>query len=300
MLPEALEPHFLDFLTIIAVARSRCTIPSSKDETVISKLIWSLVIASPMAIKFFFTGSETSVSIPLERTFLSMSCLHLFSYAVQFFANGTIARFSGLELKGSPGSTGMKSIPVLIGLFLSLLALQSVQKILFSVVCALLPINELTAAHGIISEYLRRSSEVNGESHAISANGEILRLLIITFHLQIATGFIGIRYVEESQRRKNELIVVKSSSQNGISENEARKSSRSFCKLAFFFIIYSALPYLIQRTFFDNLNRFAIALVKNRVHMSVRLDALFEHDSQMYLMTQGINSALSPEGEIAI
>jgi len=194
----------------------------------------------------------------------------------------------------------MKSIPVLIGLFLSLLALQSVQKILFSVVCALLPINELTAAHGIISEYLRRSSEVNGESHAISANGEILRLLIITFHLQIATGFIGIRYVEESQRRKNELIVVKSSSQNGISENEARKSSRSFCKLAFFFIIYSALPYLIQRTFFDNLNRFAIALVKNRVHMSVRLDALFEHDSQMYLMTQGINSALSPEGEIAI
>jgi len=300
MLPEALEPHFLDFLTIIAVVRSRYTIPSSKDETIISKVIWSLVIVSPMTIKFFLTGSETSVSIPLERTFLSMSCLHLFSYVVQFFANGSIARLSGLELKGSPGSINMKSFPVLIGLLLSLLALKPVQKKLFSVVCALFPINELTAAHEIISEYLRRSSEVYKEAHIISANGEILRLLIITFHLQTATGFIGIRYVEESQRRKNELIVVKSSSQKGISENEARKSSRSFCKLAFFFIIYSALPYLIQRTFFDNLNRFAIALVKNRVHMSVRLDALFEHDSQMYLMTQGQNSTLSPEGEIAI
>ena len=143
------------------------------------------------------------------KAFLNIQLANINTKAIQGNILCIITKTSNLITPIFTNSTRSTCCIVgVIGFLLSLLALKPVQKKLFSVVCALFPINELTAAHGIISEYLRRSSEVYEEAHIISANGEILRLLIITFHLQTATGFIGIRYVEESQRRKNELIAT--------------------------------------------------------------------------------------------
>lgn len=61
------------------------------------------------------------------------------------------------------------------------------------------------------------------------------------------------------------------------------------------FILFTAVPYMIQIIFFGNINKFASSCLEHDMHRQIRLNELFDQDN--HLQALAVESATSPEGE---
>ncbi|KAL7546346.1 hypothetical protein ACHAWF_009681 [Thalassiosira exigua] len=169
------------------------------------------------------------------------------------------------------------------------------------------PVEELAAAYDIVRSF--------------SSDEELLRdmlchLLFVTFHVQVGLGYLGIGFLTSEQRRKNMLIRMDvdnppppgdgevggsngaedgkdanagtdAGKQRQTKQDEEEKKfdpSRTFRRSAPSFILCVVLPYMFQIIAFGNLNNFAFLNVRDRIHRSVRVDELFDHDAHLTAM----------------
>mmetsp|Transcript_46039 Transcript_46039/g.97689 ORF Transcript_46039/g.97689 Transcript_46039/m.97689 type:complete len:1010 (+) Transcript_46039:267-3296(+) len=162
------------------------------------------------------------------------------------------------------------------------------------------PIAELSASYDIVNSFV---------SDKESLRVMLIHLLFVTFHIQIGLGHIGIAFLTSEQRRKNMLIRmdvenpppgddevadVAAADEGGHDSHKKKKEergkkekfdpSRRFRQTAPSFIFLTVLPYMFQIILFGNLNKFAFINVRNRIHRSVRISELFDHDSHLTAM----------------
>lgn len=98
----------------------------------------------------------------------------------------------------------------------------------------LLPLKEIRDTHKVVTDYLG-SSVINDKLEVLS---------IITVNTQLALGYTGIRYLQESQNKNNVLITV-----------GEQLNTVQFMGTVKTFLIASSIPYLLRRTLIDNINK---------------------------------------------
>lgn len=171
----------------------------------------------------------------------------------------------------------------------------------------LFPIPEFTASYDIMLAF---------------ANPHVLRkqvghLLFVTFHIQVGMGFLGIDFLKEEQSRRNQLVrmdlgdvddqhVVQNNGErsassrsqptkgNSIDNNKLVRAKR-FQRGAAPFIVFVAMPYMLQIILFGNINKFAFTCLEHDLHRIVRLNEIFEDHNNLAAMTA--DSTTSPESK---
>jgi len=136
---------------------------------------------------------------------------------------------------------------------------------------------------------------------------QLAHLLFVTLHIQCGMGFLGIDFLTKEQSRRNMLIRLDladdtEAPMNGKEDKLANTKSSSsrmtragrFQRGAGPFIIFTALPYMLQIIAFGNINKFAFVCVEHDMHRIVRLGELFEDHNNLAAMAA--DSATSPEG----
>jgi hypothetical protein len=183
------------------------------------------------------------------------------------------------------------------------------------------PIPEIQAAYDIMDHFILEEGLLQDQ---------VARLIFITFHIQIAIGYLGIDFLKKEQNRRNDLVRMDMDSTTDEDEDEIDKTpssdnkgtstktknipstekslqqkkkkskmtkkARRFKKTALPFILYTASPYMVEIIAYGNLNAFAFVCFKDDVHRAVRLYDLFDHDN--YLVALADHSAKSPAGNI--
>ena len=311
--------ELLDLIAFAAVVRSRFTL-SRDGESFLVKFCWICIILSPMIEASYCKISSWSEDLSDFHAAVScsdkeahtvkyehISVLHAISYvlpwlllrlsmllAVEKNKILPIVNKSNLFLNNKMAIFSCICTTILI----AVMNVSMTRDAIFRLLSYMFPIEELKAAYSIISIFLNHESidSVTEEWVPVMDNTEVLRLLIITANLQVATGYVGIKYVEECQRRKNALVYIKPPDKASKNEVDgAQKQTKNFRFKVLSFIFLTAIPYLIERTAADNINYYAFSLVKNKMHANVRLNALFEHDSQLFAMTESLK--FSPGSE---
>ena len=319
----------LDLIAAVAVFRSRFTVPAPfLQETRSEKILWAFLIMFsilPYSILFYeycikacemntangngseFVGKSAHWFCFLGNHYKSKQAvsydqvfkLQFLSYFIPITVS-TWRKSSYNKVVSFVETIPMSLVVLLIALFLTSVN-KSFEKPTIFQPCLeyLLPIRELSNSLRVINSLIVESNISNGDFE-LSSVTELSRILFITFNLQVSTGFIGIRYIKACQKRKNHLIKLNDSKESEDCDKNsdflARARSSYFRRTAMSFILFAAIPYLIERTAFDTLNYFAFSQTKNKFHNLVRLETIFEHDSQMFLVTQDLNSTLSPGG----
>lgn len=175
------------------------------------------------------------------------------------------------------------------------------EKFVFS--CGyLLPVNEFISAHDIITEFV-----VPAELYAKAGH-----LLFITFHIQVGMGYLGISFLRAEQSRKNALIKIEDDkkkadqaadaigSDHDRNENGGNKRdydpSAKFRNSAGSFILFAALPYMVQIVFYGGINMYAFHCFRDDIHRTIRLNDLFANDGARFVATAtSKTSNLSPD-----
>jgi hypothetical protein len=184
------------------------------------------------------------------------------------------------------------------------------------------PIPEIQAAYDIMDHFIQEEGLLQDQ---------VARLFFITFHIQIAIGYLGIDFLKKEQNRRNDLVrmdmdvtdedeeeidetsgsgnngtatssttkdipLTENSLQQKKKKSKMNKKAHRFKRTALPFILYTASPYMVEIIAYGNLNAFAFVCFKDDVHRAVRLYDLFDHDN--YLVALADHSAKSPAGNI--
>ena len=181
----------------------------------------------------------------------------------------------------------------------------------------LFPVSEMVDAYNIMVSF----------AHPVVLRKQIDNLLFVTFHIQVGMGFLGIQFLRSEQDRRNQLVRMDMGGWGGSSKatdgetgssstpngKDAKSSSKSktesssgtssvmmersvaFRKAAAPFILFTALPYMIQIIVYGCVNKFVFQCLKDDLHRTVRLNELFDHDNHLIAMAN--DSPTSPEGE---
>jgi hypothetical protein len=178
--------------------------------------------------------------------------------------------------------------------------------IFMNMINAWFPVDELRAAYSIMLAF----------AHPNVLQSQLAHLFFVTFHIQVGMGFLGIGFLLEEQSRRNMLIrldVEPSTNSDGLIIKESQSESgspdgkvdtakmaraRRYQKGAGPFILFIALPYMFQIIVYGNINRFAFTCLEQDLHRTVRLNDLFDNDSNLAAMAQADN-AVSPESKQA-
>lgn len=191
---------------------------------------------------------------------------------------------------------------LMTGAFYSWLVLVTPNRI-WKAIASIFPTEEMRAAYDVLDRFV---SEPNLLDH------QILRLFFVTFHIQCGIGYLGIAFLTEEQQRRNELVRMDMTRGDfgddaegdekeiekkvaDATQEKRLKKSRKFQRTAGPFILFVAVPYMINIIAFGNLNAFAFTCFKDDIHRSVRLYELFEHDNHLVAVAE--HSATSPEGK---
>merc|ERR1740133_359036 len=180
------------------------------------------------------------------------------------------------------------------------------------------PIPEIQAAYDIMDHFIQEEGLLQDQ---------VARLFFITFHIQIAIGYLGIDFLKKEQNRRNTLVrmdidvtdededeidkppgsdnnetattsttkdtpLTEKSLQQKKKKSKMNKKAHRFKRTALPFILYTASPYMVEIIAYGNLNAFAFVCFKDDVHRAVRLYDLFDHDN--YLVALADHSAKSP------
>ena len=318
--------ELLDMIAAVAVFRSRVTIPVPyHNETKLEKILWALLVTSPilfpsLPICKLCNSSDTTAHYYSDfvRWVLVSGCKPVISYG-QIFKLQLFSYLIPISVALWKKMFNTKTAPItefvplsFFFLIISIVAFDDsmtqldafIPVPLYSLFEYLLPVRELKDALRITHSFLM-GVDILTEGNNSQSSIDISRLVFTTLNLQISTGFIGIRYVLACQKRKNRLIrltdIEKCDGDQHCADNtglSAKGRSSNFRRSAISFVLISALPYLIERTTFDTLNQITFSCTRNKFHNLVRLESIFEHESQMYSITQGLNSSLSPGGMV--
>jgi hypothetical protein len=117
-----------------------------------------------------------------------------------------------------------------------------------------------------------------------AARGRLWRLLFVTLNVQLSLGYVGIRYLRHSQERKLALTDLRPSN-NEVAHAFAWKVVR--------FIAFVGIPYMLQRTVFENVESLVLGRFSAQCHHEVRLQWPFRDDG-VYLAAIHAEGTHSP------
>ena len=100
-----------------------------------------------------------------------------------------------------------------------------------------------------------------------AARGRLWRLLFVTLNVQLSLGYVSIWYLRHSQERKLALTDLRPSNTEAAQNAFAWKVVR--------FIAFVGIPYMLQRTVFENVESFVLGRFAAQCHHEVRLQWLF-------------------------
>lgn len=148
---------------------------------------------------------------------------------------------------------------------------------------------------------------------------QVSHLFFVTFHIQAGIGYLGINFLRHEQERRNQLIRMdvddkassptsgNSNTTNGTASNHPEQTdnerrlyklqqrAQQFNRGAGPFILFVAVPYMIQIIVAGNINRFSFTCLQHDLHRTIRLYRIFERDDHLVKLNE--DSATSPEGE---
>ena len=157
------------------------------------------------------------------------------------------------------------------------------------------PITEIAQAYNTLLHFM----------NPVILNNHVATLFFATFNIQVGMGYLGIDFLKEEQARRNQLArmdMLDDTTEEGTTNGESKdkqqrkqEAARRFQRSAAPFILFTAVPYMLQIIIFGNINRFAFLCVQHDLSRAVRLNNLFDHDSYMIAMAN--DSATSPGGK---
>lgn len=160
------------------------------------------------------------------------------------------------------------------------------------------PIEEIAKAYNVLLHFVNPAI----------LHKQVATLFFATFNIQVGMGYLGIDFLKKEQARRNQLARMDmlddssdgtpSTNVNGQSQDKQKRkeeASRRFQKSAAPFILFTAVPYMLQIIIFGNINHFAFLCLQHDLSRAVRLNNLFDNDS--YLIAMANDSATSPGGE---
>jgi hypothetical protein len=199
----------------------------------------------------------------------------------------------------------------------------------------LFPIHEYMKMYQVISAFTPLKQDLHQQ---------LYHLVFVTFHIQVAMGYLGINFLQEEQARRNQLIRldvddnqniirhqqdetndqneqssnslngketiasktkvtsnITTSNVNGIVDSESQQRKEKVARATVFqrsaapFILFTAMPYMLQIITFGNMNKFAFNCVSHELHRRVRLKQLFSSDQ--HFLSLAMESPVSPEGK---
>jgi ABC-type Mn2+/Zn2+ transport system ATPase subunit len=158
------------------------------------------------------------------------------------------------------------------------------------------PITEIAKAYNVLLHFVKPAI----------LHKQVATLFFATFHIQVGMGYLGIDFLKKEQARRNQLVRMDMMDDAAIDDNTSttngqetkdrvkrkQEASRRFQKGAAPFILFTAVPYMVQIILLGNINRFAFLCMQNDLSRAVRLVNLFENDE--YLIAMSNDSATSP------
>ena len=235
----------------------------------------------------------------------------LISFALPFL----LGRFNKAKLPTTAAGKALWLLgSMLLSVIISHMAFSGKLRALFAVITPsfvveglekLFPIQEMKAAYRILYAF----------SDPVVLQRQIAHLLFVTFHIQAGMGYLGINFLRTEQERRNQLLRMdigdehdqgeaeastkSKPHENGGSKHDSKRTailmerSAKYKQMAGPFILFAALPYMLQIILYGNINKFAYTCVQHDIHRNVRLHELFGHDS--HLTALSIESSMSPE-----
>eukprot|EP00929_Paragymnodinium_shiwhaense_P002129 TRINITY_DN102329_c0_g1_i1.p1 TRINITY_DN102329_c0_g1~~TRINITY_DN102329_c0_g1_i1.p1 ORF type:complete len:829 (+),score=189.12 TRINITY_DN102329_c0_g1_i1:190-2676(+) len=151
-----------------------------------------------------------------------------------------------------------------------------------SLVChTLFPIEELGKAYQALAVFL-------GKEHLYRSTEE---LFLVTANVQVAVGYLGIRQLTRIQERKNALLSV----------GGPNLTANAYVRLVAGYMLVSAMPYMVQRTIFENINNYVYSKWQNDIEVSLRVETFFprsgEHNGRV-LLSAVAESSFTVEGYV--
>jgi hypothetical protein len=98
------------------------------------------------------------------------------------------------------------------------------------------------------------------------------RLAFTTINVQISIGYVGIRYLRESQSRKLALTSLQPNKDN------PKAAAHAYVKRVLRFIVFVGIPYMAQRTALENVETLALGRFTASLHNHIRLEWPFAQD----------------------
>ena len=263
----------------------------------------------PLALTFFF-GILLGCLSYLRKSYELITAVELFSYAASLLLtqwpvsakNNLLLRLMAIAASAvtsllvshlflSPGAKGMDMVTAVL-----------MPSPVMNVLNSMFPIDEFKATYNIMSSF----------AHPEILKKQLAHLLFVTGHIQCGMGFLGIAFLTKEQSRRNQLIrldLADEDSSETLSRTTGSKSketeeskvsarhvrARRFQRSAGPFILFAALPYMLQIITFGNINKFAFVCLEHDMHRIVRLDEIFEDHNNLAAMAA--DSATSPESK---
>jgi len=119
----------------------------------------------------------------------------------------------------------------------------------------LLPVNELQDAYNLVGQFVGQEK----------LEALVLKLMVVTALCQVSLGYLGIAFLRQGQNRKNYLLVI----------GNGEGTGKSFSKLVLRYMLFAALPYMLQRTIVENVNFYVYGRFAREVERSIRLNSVF-------------------------
>jgi hypothetical protein len=296
------------WIAAFSIAFMRWSVPSTKTE--------------PFLLRTFF-ASALGLLAYCQKPYPLICAVELFSYAVhpilirQLTKGGLQSKTSKLTLFGFISISAACSFAIaylLIGgmsvsdgkkfpwTALSRFTPSFVTRALYY----LIPIEEVTRAYLLLKTL---------SPNPLVFQQQVTHLFFVTFHIQAGMGYLGINFLRHEQERRNQLIRMDvgldtqaDNHSNGVASNPEQASTnlrllrlqqraQQFNRGAGPFILFVAVPYMIQIIVAGNVNRFAFTCVQHDLHRVIRLYRVFERDDHLVKLNE--DSAASPEGKKA-
>ncbi|GAX23742.1 hypothetical protein FisN_12Hh320 [Fistulifera solaris] len=286
--------HYEAEIAAISIFFFRSTVVHSRENRFISYLM-AIFLAC-------LAYSKKPYNIILAAETFSYAASWLLLYKPKWLQNKNMM-FKLIALVASAGLSWFLSHVVLDSMSLpDVPAKETNDGIIINLINSWFPADELRAAYNIMLAF----------AHPRVLQSQLAHLFFVTFHIQVGMGFLGIGFLLEEQSRRNMLIrldvepstksdVVKSEeskTENGSPDGKVDTAkmarARRYQKGAGPFILFIALPYMFQIIVYGNINRFAFTCLEQDLHRTVRLNDLFDNDSNLAAMAQADN-AVSPE-----
>ena len=241
--------------------------------------------AEPRLLRYFF-GVLLACLAYSRKSYELVVAVEIFSYVVSAIVTTRPSRFSR--------TLSTLLVSILAGGMLSLLLSHAIlsdrlgwllgaitPSFVVQTLHSLFPINEIRSAYHIMQSF----------SDPDTLRKQVQQLFFITFHIQVGMGYLGIDFLRKEQNRRNVLIRMDLDDKTSANETKQERAHK-FQRSALPFILFTALPYMLQIIGYGNINKFAFACLQQDLHRTVRLHQLFEHEN--HLTAMALETTVSP------